>query len=450
MSKNQLTSANAIRLRRQAESRLRERRNTITPPSTISETQRMLLELQTHQTELETQNTLLKETAERIESSLKKYTDLYDLSPSGYVSLDEHGAILEGNQAISTLLGVKRNRLLKQRLQDFIAPESREYFILFLKRVFAKPGKHTAEVCFINKDGTSSWADIQAVAADPLQESDRWCRVTVSEITPPNRRAANEDLRQEITRRCAAEIALAKIESRQRLLLEQADKMKNQMSRLSRLILRAQEEERRRISRELHDEVLQTLTGINFHLASLNNEAKLAPIHLRRKIVHAQGLVEESVNAIHRFARELRPLILDDLGLIPALHCYIADFRKRTAIRVLFRSFPEVENLSADHRTVLYRVVQAALANVAEHANASRVKLDIRCDKETLSMVIQNDGKSFNVERTLNSKNYKRLGLLGMRERVEMVGGRFFIESTPDLGTSIQVEIPLLDGVEVE
>jgi signal transduction histidine kinase len=149
------------------------------------------------------------------------------------------------------------------------------------------------------------------------------------------------------------------------------------------------------------------------------------------------------VNIVHRFARELRPTVLDDLGLIPALQSFNKDFTKRTKISVDFIVSSGLEQLNGTQRTVLYRVAQSALTNVEKHARASAVKFSISKLPKTVLMEIHDNGKSFKVERVLLAQRYKRLGLLGSRERVEMIGGKFGIESLPGKGTTISAEIPI-------
>jgi signal transduction histidine kinase len=146
---------------------------------------------------------------------------------------------------------------------------------------------------------------------------------------------------------------------------------------------------------------------------------------------------------VHRFARELRPAVLDDLGLIPALHSFMKNFTARTGVRTRLTACAGVEELDAARRTVLFRVAQEALTNVARHAKASRVEVSIQKLPDGIGLKIQDDGKSFQVKRVLQGKGSKRLGLLGMRERLEMVGGRFEVESAPGKGTSVRAEIPL-------
>jgi signal transduction histidine kinase len=218
--------------------------------------------------------------------------------------------------------------------------------------------------------------------------------------------------------------------------------MQEQMRGLSRQILLAQEEERKQISRELHDEIAQTLAGISVYLAALKADSSMNSNALGRKIVLTQRLVEKSVNIVHRFAVGLRPTVLDDLGLIPALHSFMKGFTKRTGIQIQFTAFAGVEQLNSAKRTVLYRVAQEALTNTAKHARALRVKVTIQKCPRAIQMEIHDDGKSFAVKRVLHAKRHKRLGLVGMRERVEMVGGSFSIESAHGHGTTIHAQIP--------
>ncbi len=222
--------------------------------------------------------------------------------------------------------------------------------------------------------------------------------------------------------------------------------MQEQLRQLTRQLLLAQEEERKKISRELHDEIAQTLTGINVRLAALKTSATHNTKGLQNKISSAQRMVEKSVDIVHRFARELRPTVLDDLGLIPALHSFVKGFSKQTGVHVRLTIFAGVEKLDNARRTTLYRVAQEALTNVARHAQASVVDVSIEKLSNRICMKIKNDGKSFQVDRVLQAKKNKRLGLLGMRERVEMVGGSFSVESAPGKGTTICVQIPVTNG----
>jgi signal transduction histidine kinase len=292
-----------------------------------------------------------------------------------------------------------------------------------------------------------------AQAVTPIEETHRTAQETtfrLGQINDALRQRtvdlvlSNRQLKQEVARRRLAEESLRKSEQHYAQLLEKSRQMQEQLRLLSRQLLSAQEEERKKISRELHDVIAQTLTGINVRLAALKKEAALNTKGLERNIARTQQLVQRSVNIVHRFARELRPTVLDDLGLIPALHMFMKHFMAETGIRVSLSAFAAVEQVNGDKRTVLYRVAQEALTNVARHAQASQAEVKIQKLDGAVCMTIKDDGKGFQEEPMLRAKKGKRLGLLGMRERLEMVGGHFTVTSAPGKGTTVLAQIPLI------
>ena len=227
-----------------------------------------------------------------------------------------------------------------------------------------------------------------------------------------------------------------------KFLFEESEFMQKKLRHLARQLLTAQEDERRHISRELHDEVVQTLVGINVELAALGQAAELGPHALKARIARTQRLVQKSVTAVHDFARELRPAVLDDLGLIPALHAYTKQLAAKKNLKIHLTAFAGVETIDNEKRTVLYRVAQEALTNVGRHAQATEVHVRLTAIPGAVRMEVRDNGKSFQVPQTLSPKTNQRLGLLGMRERVEMVGGTVVIESAPGRGTIVRAEIP--------
>jgi signal transduction histidine kinase len=270
-----------------------------------------------------------------------------------------------------------------------------------------------------------------------LQQRNETLRLHTAALAKGNRR-----LEREVARRRAGEVAIRKGREQYQQLFVQSQVMQRKLRHLTRQIISTQEEERKEISRELHDEVVQTLVGINVQLSALSRGADVGLNTLKAKIVRTQRLVEHSVNEVHRFARELRPAVLDDLGLIPALHAYCKNLAARKKIKIQLTAFSGVESLTNARRTVLYRVSQEALTNVIRHAQASQVKVSISECPGAIRLEITDDGKSFLVEQTLFSNNNKRLGLLGMRERIEMIGGSLHIISEPGKGTTVRAQIP--------
>lgn len=296
-----------------------------------------------------------------------------------------------------------------------------------------------------------------AGAIMPMEETHRSAMEAAANLSRLNRAlsrrtldlsVSNRELKREIVRRHVVEKTLRQSERHSGRVLEESRNLQEQLRLLSRRVLSVQEEERKRISRELHDVIAQMLTGINVRLATLKLEATVDARGLGQKIARTQRLVEKSVDVVHRFARELRPAVLDDLGLIPALRSFMNGFAAETGIRTSLTAFSGVEALSSAKRTALYRVAQEALTNVARHARAARVDVILQKLRNAIQMQVWDDGKSFDAERILHARKIRRMGLLGMRERIEMVGGTFTVESAPGKGTSIQARIPFRGGRE--
>lgn len=254
--------------------------------------------------------------------------------------------------------------------------------------------------------------------------------------------ASNRELKRELAQGKAAAAAVKRGEARYQVLFVRSQFMQRELRHLARQILTAQEDERRKISRELHDEVVQTLVGISVDLAALGRSAALGQRALRAKIAHTQRLVAKSVDAVHRFARELRPAVLDDLGLIPALHTLVKVLAGRHRLRIRLTAFAGVEALESARRTVLFRVAQEAMTNIGKHARARTVAVTLAQVGRAVRLTVQDDGRSFAISPALSIFANRGLGLMGMRERLEMVGGTLRIASVPGQGTTVSAEVP--------
>ncbi|MES1167516.1 MAG: PAS domain-containing protein, partial [Pseudomonadota bacterium] len=204
--------------------------------------------------------------------------------------------------------------------------------------------------------------------------------------------------------------AARKAKEEYRTLFLSSQVMQKKLRQVTHQALTAQEEERKQISRELHDEVVQMLVGVNVELAALRKGNSVGVHNLRDKIAHTQRLVENSVHSVHRFARGLRPAVLDDLGLIPALHAFSENLAAQKKIKIKLTAFGGVEDLDADKRTVLFRVAQEALTNVVRHAHATEARLVIKKIPGGIRMEISDNGQAFSVKKTLLARNNKRLG----------------------------------------
>lgn len=251
---------------------------------------------------------------------------------------------------------------------------------------------------------------------------------------------SNAQLEEEISMRQRTEAELRESKDHYFRLFQKAHAMEESLHELSAQVLTAQEEERKRISRELHDEIGQALTAVNVTIAMLKKHATNDST-LQKKIADAEELLASSMETVHTFARELRPAMLDHLGVHAALRSLVSGFTQRTNIAVELGTHADLSRIAGQQGEVLFRVAQEALSNVFKHAHATKVKIDFSATPETLTMEVSDNGKAFSVEEKLGQRT-GRIGLLGMQERVRLVHGTLAIDSVTGRGTRLTVQIP--------
>jgi PAS domain S-box-containing protein len=223
-------------------------------------------------------------------------------------------------------------------------------------------------------------------------------------------------------------------------LFQQVQTSNEQLQLLSHRLVQVQENERRAIARELHDQSSQVLTSLKIGLRQLERTAN-NPTTLRSSIARLCDTTESVLEDLHRLAMDLRPATLDHLGLVVTLTDYVENFNQQHEVQSRFEAvgFDPQVRLAADMETALFRIVQEALTNVVRHARATRVDLLLNLFADRVRLTIEDDGIGFD---PLSSARPSQMGLLGMRERCEMLGGRFNIERAPGFGTTLVVELP--------
>jgi len=222
-------------------------------------------------------------------------------------------------------------------------------------------------------------------------------------------------------------------------LLVKAREYQVRLRQMSSQVLTAQEEERKRIARELHDDTAQALTSVLVRLRLL--ERSLEDERLQRGLAELRDLTGATLEGVRRMAIDLRPPMLDDLGLEAALQSHVQDFSQRWPIRATFAS-SRLGRLPTEVELVLYRIVQEALSNVAKHANASRALVRLTGRGRALRLLVEDDGCGFDVEATRHSRE-SGLGLFGMEERLALVSGTLRVESVVGEGTRVSAEVLL-------
>jgi signal transduction histidine kinase len=209
-------------------------------------------------------------------------------------------------------------------------------------------------------------------------------------------------------------------------------------SQLLEKVIAAQEDERRRIARELHDETGQALTSLMVRLQMMNQQCPLPEI--KSQIEELRQLTAQTLEDVHNLSVELRPSVLDDLGLTAALERYIQEYGRRTAVDVDLVVLGLEDRLPPPVETALYRIVQESLTNIARHAQAETASVLLERRRDRVRVIIEDDGRGFDPRLVSNGE---RLGLYGMRERAELLNGQLTIESTIGQGATIYIEVPL-------
>jgi len=387
-------------LRRRAEQRLRREKGTVA----VSEVQaqKLIHELQVHKIELELQNEELLRARSQEEEVLARYTALYDFAPIGYCTLDPLGRIIEMNLAAARFLGKPRGELIRRRLGSHVASASAPALKDGLAQVFAHAGPVIWEL-HLKEEGRI--LRIEAIAADP----GKTCYVALVDI------------------------------SKEMALQRAHDEAQARQAEMSQRLVAVQEEERRRLSMELHDHTSGNLAALDLLLRTL---ARQFPTSLlpasdgAATIADIQALLRATAAEIHAVCGDLRPPLLDFAGVVPALDSYARSFTERYGIAVHLEVAGRPKRLPPEIETTLFRIAQEALTNCAKHAGASAASVRLNCSGERTVLEIADDGVGF----APGQVSKLRLGLRVMRERAEFAGGAFAVDAQPGKGTRIRVE----------
>ena len=210
-----------------------------------------------------------------------------------------------------------------------------------------------------------------------------------------------------------------------------------ELQNLSHRLVAAQEEERRRVARELHDEIGQAMSAVLVELGRLENRLPAGQLENRAMVAAARQLADHAVAQARDMALLLRPSMLDDLGLVPALKWQAREVSRRTGVKVRVSAQTVADDLPDAFRTCIYRIVQEAVSNAARHSRATAVRVEARQDEAGIRVSIQDDGGGFDASLE------KGMGILGMEERVKELGGEFHIDSRRGRGTTVSLRLPL-------
>lgn len=364
-----------------------------------------------------------------LRESEEQFRTLMQSAIDAIILADSEGNIVTWNQGARNMFGRADEEVMGRPISLLVPPRFRRAHLTGIGRV-GRTGQQqligrTVELNGLRKDGTEFPLEL-SLASWHTAKGRFFCGII-----------------RDITERKLSEEALRKSEEHYRVLFKEAKAMQEKLRELSSKILHAQEEERKRISRELHDEVGQALTAISVNLQLLKKKAVRIGGDLDAQVAETQSLLEQTMQNVHRFSYELRPAMLDDLGLVVALRWCIRAFTRRTDLKVSLRADPIVEKLASEPKTVIYRVVQESLTNVCKYAGARRVSVSLRRAGPAIHLAVKDDGRGFDTDRMVAGPRDKSgLGLMGMQERLRLVNGELAVESGPGKGTTIRASIP--------
>jgi PAS domain S-box-containing protein len=332
-----------------------------------------------------------------------------DTLPGVFFVFNSQGRFLRWNRQMESITGYDTSEMSRITSSDIVAPEHRAGHLKLVKKIMSGAGTEGESELYC-KDGRRipyyyvaryfEWQGQQCVVGMGVDMTDR-----------------------------------KRAEERAQIYLEE-------MQQLSARILETQEEERRRLAYELHDELGQGLTATLLSLKNLEDQTQTGP--LAKQIKHASGIITVLTQQVRALSLNLRPSILDDLGLVAAVRWYIRERIESTGLRVVLSIDKDLPRLSALRETACFRILQSVLTNVMRHAQAQEVRVGLQLEDGKLALMIQDNGRGFDVKAARQAAlKGQSLGLLGMEERVRLAGGKLTISSTPGKGTEVRVEMPL-------
>jgi len=326
---------------------------------------------------------------------------------------------------------------------------------------------------------------------DALEQLDQWARWRLMEVSRDFDRYTEDDIRRAYEEAKNVQVELALYREREKLLRQRRDDLERSLRRLEQTvskaekllsqvgvviqylegslddlsqqlegmqqrqelavgIIKAQEEERRRVAREIHDGPAQALANLVFRVEFCEKLLAAGRLpELQGELAELKGLIKGSLQEVRKIIFDLRPMALDDLGLVPALRRYLEGLEEREGLGVYLTVTGEAVRLASVVEVGLFRIVQEALQNVLKHARAATVRVTLSYGREQLRLSVRDDGRGFDLREIENrGPEGGRFGLISMRERAELLGGRLEVQSAPGQGTRVTVAVPITEGEE--
>ena len=367
----------------------------------------ILHELSVYQEELIVQNEALTHAQHVLEDARDRFIELYDFAPNGYLTLDEHGVVRLCNLTAAAMIGRSKPALEGMPFLGFVVPADRSIYVEFLRQC--------------RRSGVSSVeTELSLRTADGIRHVQLLARV---------RRGPQGG--------CECFTAVIDVTERRRLEHER-ERNTHEREALTGRLITAQDDERLRIARNLHDDVGQQVTALRLKVEAM--AGGLRQVSIPEAVGQLQEMLRELDLRVHFVASELRPAALD-LGIVAALDQFVHDWSATYSVPAVFRAEGIAPGTLTPHiETHLYRIAQEALNNAAKHAAAHQVTVRLEDRDGGVVLVVEDDGCGFDLEA--RRQRGDTIGLVGMRERTQIIGGRLEVETAPGNGTSIYVFVP--------
>lgn len=391
--------------------------------------------------------TARKRAEEALRASRQRLSAIFSQAAVGLSEISFGGRFLRVNDELCRMLGRSRLELLASTVLDVTHPDNKAENITVFRRLIETGAPITLDKRYVRPDGEVVWGNSSLTRMDDEMGNPQAILAVTVDLT--SRKQAEIELRQahENLERRVQERTIELDETNRALRAEIQERQNAQKSRqdLQLQLVTAQEDERGRISRELHDEVGQHITALILGLKSL--EPRTTGPDAAQMLKSLMAITEKVGHEIHELALELRPTALDDLGLLRTLSNYSAEWSARASIEVTFHSAGlEGRRLPRHLETTLYRIACETLNNVLKHARATHVSIILERRDDQAVIIIEDNGSGFDQEALEAQANRKHLGLLGMKERATLLNGELNIESSPGHGTTVFARIPLPAG----
>jgi PAS domain S-box-containing protein len=359
----------------------------------------------------------LRKFRDDLKQSEERYRGLIENSSEIIYQTDQKRFFTGMNKTMLDKLGYLSKELMEMKIENIMPANEREKVISHIRKVIEK-GSDSIETMFLSRKGETIYVEINANATYDVDDNFIETRAFVRDITEKKK-------------------------------AEAAEKHEKELQLLTSHIISIQEKERRRISRELHDEAGQALTAMKINIEMMENEIPESSKNIRKRLDETKQLLTHTLQEIRLLSFELRPSLLDHFGVLAAIREYSKNYSERTNIDVQVRGENIVEKFSPEIDILFYRCAQEALTNVAKHSEAKNVIIKIDHDGNELCMSIKDDGKGFDINENFKKHiNSFGIGLFGMKERVALLNGSLRIHSEKNEGSELEILVPFKTNEE--